>query len=151
MVFSIAWHYLRDSTLAEEVAQDVFLQLHKALGSIESPGHLVFWLRRVAAHRSIDTARRRRRDPRVGLESAPEPASPPGTEDPLRGRRLRQLVASLPERARMVVILRYQEELSAEEIGRVLDMPAGTVKSTLARALAVLREKALRTFGEVTL
>ena len=151
MVFSIAWHYLRDRTLAEEVAQDVFLQLHKSLGSLESPGHVVFWLRKVAAHRSIDAARRRKRDPRIGLDNLPEPGQDAGPGDPLRARRLRQLVASLPEKARMVVVLRYQEELSSEEISRLLDMPVGSVKSQLARALAVLREKALRTFGEVTL
>ena len=152
MVFSIAWHYLRDRTLAEEVAQDVFLQLHKSLGSLESPGHAVFWLRKVAAHRSIDAARRRKRDPRIGLENLPEPScADAGPGDPMRSRRLRQLVASLPEKARMVVVMRYQEELSAEEIARVLEMPVGSVKSQLARALAVLREKALRTFGEVTL
>ena len=151
MVFSIAWHYLRDRTLAEEVAQDVFLQLYKSLGSLESPGHVVFWLRKVAAHRSIDAGRRRRRDPQVGLDNLPEPSCAAGPGDPLRARRLRQLVASLPEKARMVVVLRYQEELSAEEIGRLLEMPVGSVKSQLARALAVLREKALRTFGEVTL
>ena len=60
MVFSIAYHFLRDRFAAEEVAQDVFLQLHAKLGALESPDHIRFWLRKAASHRSIDYARRRR-------------------------------------------------------------------------------------------
>ena len=66
-------------------------------------------------------------------------------------RRLRQLIASLPEKQRMVVVLRYQEDLEPEEIARVLHMPVGTVKSQLQRSLAVLREKVTRTMGMVSL
>src|SRR5579871_4064803 len=119
MVFSIAYHFLRDRALAEEVAQDVFLQLHKNLATLESPAHVVHWLRRAAGDRCIDQSRRMRFLPRVGLESAPEPAAaaaPPG--DPLLARRLRQLVASLKPKQRMVVVLRYQEDLEPEEIAR---------------------------------
>src|SRR5262245_48357983 len=71
MVYSIARHYLHDRALAEELAQEVFLQLHRNIKSIESPAHLVFWLRKVASHRAIDQSRRLRLRPRVGLDSAP--------------------------------------------------------------------------------
>ena len=89
--------------------------------------------------------------PQIGLDSAPEPASAATPDDPLLARRLRQLVASLPEKQRMVVVLRYQEDLDPEEIARILEMPVGTVKSQLQRSLAMLRDKVVRTMGEVSL
>jgi RNA polymerase sigma-70 factor (ECF subfamily) len=57
------------------------------------------------------------------------------------------LVASLPEKPRMVMVLRYQEDLMPEEIAGVLDMPVRTVKSHLQRSLAMLREKFDRSVG----
>jgi len=61
------------------------------------------------------------------------------------------LVASLPEKPRLVVILRYQEDMAVEEISNVMAMPVATVKSHLQRSLAMLREKMARALGEVTL
>ncbi len=59
MVFSIAYHFLRDHSAAEEVAQDVFLELHKRFDQFESElAHIVFWLRKVAGYRSIDYVRK---------------------------------------------------------------------------------------------
>lgn len=148
MVFSIAYHCLRDRFAAEEVAQDVFLQLHAKLGELHSAEHVLFWLRRTAGHRSIDYARRQRRNP-IAIEDAPEPSVEAAGGDPLLNARLRTLVASLLPAPRMVMILRYQEELMPEEIARVLDMPVRTVKSHLQRSLAILREKMERSMGEV--
>lgn len=141
MVYSVAWHFLRDRPLAEEVAQDVFLSLHRNLRSIESPRHAAGWLRKVAVQRAIDAGRKRKRLPRIGLEEVPEPATFDPRYDPWLGETLRRMVASLPEAQRMVVILRYQEELDAAEIATLLEMPLATVKSHLHRALALLREK----------
>jgi len=53
--------------------------------------------------------------------------------------RLRDLVGELPEKARMVVVLRYQEDLLPAEIAELLEMPVSTVKSHLHRSLALLR------------
>jgi RNA polymerase sigma-70 factor, ECF subfamily len=149
MVFSIAYHMLHDRALAEEVAQDVFLQLYRCLAELKSDAHLVSWLRKVAVHRAIDRARSRGSRAEVALEDAPEPVSAPVPSDPLLNNKLRQLVASLPERSRSVVVLRYQEDMSPEEISRALGMPVTTVKSHLQRALAMLRQKLSRTMGEV--
>ena len=149
-VFSIALHFLGDRSAAEELAQDVFLQLHANLATMKSEDHMKFWLRKVTAHRCIDY-KRRRRLPQVSLEDAPEPSAPTQASDPFLARRLRQYVASLPEKARLVVILRYQEDLRAEDIAEALAMPLATVKSHLQRSLAMLREKVTRAIGEVTL
>ena len=150
MVFSIAWHLLRDRAVAEELAQDVFLSLHQHLAQMESPEHVLFWLRRVTSNRALDEERRRQRRPMVSLENAPEPVAATSTGDPLLGTALKKLVAALPEKARAIVVLRYQEDLDPAEIARVLGIPVGTVKSQLQRALALLREKLSRVVGQAS-
>ena len=139
LVFSLALRFLRDRAGAEELAQDVFLQLYQRLGRIESPGHAASWLRRAICHRCIDEARKRRLRPRLSLEAIPEPAAQGADPDLFLNARLRRLVAELPDNARMVVLLRYQEDLDPAEIAGLLDMPVSTVKSHLHRSLTVLR------------
>lgn len=148
MVFSIAYHFLQDRSAAEELAQDVFLQLHRHRDAFQSADHVTFWLRRVTAHRCIDH-RRRRRFPLLRLDTIPEPAAPSFPADPLLARRLRALVGELPDHARIAVVLRYQEDLTPEEIARLLGRPVATVKSQLQRALKTLRGKILRVIGDV--
>jgi RNA polymerase sigma-70 factor (ECF subfamily) len=148
MVFSIAYHFLRDRQQAEEVAQDTFLQLYRHYGQMRDDSHVVFWLRKTASHRCIDAARSRGRDRELPLEEAPEPPASSETGDLLLNRRLRQLIGSLPEKPRLVMVLRYQEDLMPEEIAKVLDMPVRTVKSHLQRSLAMLREKLERVGGK---
>lgn len=140
MVFGLACHFLGNRESAEELAQDVFLQLYDHLGSIRSPLHLRFWLRKVTVHRCIDYGRRARQRV-LSLEEAPEPMATAPPSDPLLTQKLERLVRSLPERARMVVILRFQEEMELQEIAEAMGMPINTVKSSLQRALAMLRVK----------
>jgi RNA polymerase sigma-70 factor (ECF subfamily) len=149
MVFSMACRYLRNRTLAEEIAQDVFLQLYRKLPALESPEHVLHWLRWVTAHRLIDHSRQEKRRPQSPLEDAPEPvaADPASSSDPLLSDMLRELVAALPENARVVMILRYQEDLDPMDIARALDMRIATVKSHLQRSLALLRDKLSRKKG----
>lgn len=148
MVFSIAFRYLRDRAVAEELAQDVFLKLYRELPRLESAEHVKFWLRKVIAHRSMDYARGAYRRREVALEDVSEPASESGTGDPLLDEALRKLVASLPDEARMVIVLRYQEEMEPHEIAATLGLPVATVKSRLRRSLVLLRGKAQRLMGE---
>jgi RNA polymerase sigma-70 factor, ECF subfamily len=141
LVFSLALRFLRDREGAEELAQDVFLQLYQKLCQIENPSHATWWLRRAICHRCIDESRKRKLRPRIGLESVPEPSAEGRHPDPMLNSRLRALVEKLPESARAVVLLRYQEDLDPGEIAETLDMPVSTVKSHLHRSLAVLRSK----------
>jgi RNA polymerase sigma-70 factor (ECF subfamily) len=143
-VFSIALHFLRDRATAEEVAQEVFLSLHRNLDRIETPAHAAAWLRKVAVQRSIDEGRRRGRRPQVALEDVAEPAAAMKPGDPLLSEMLRKLIATLPEAPRMAMVLRYQEDLEPAEIAAALEMPVATVKSHLQRSLALLREKLAR-------
>jgi RNA polymerase sigma-70 factor, ECF subfamily len=149
MVFSIACHYLQDRSLAEDLAQEVFLELYQNLGRIQSPAHLAFWLRRVTANRCIDQGRRKFRRREMALENTPEPTASDRPADPFLSERLRQGLAMLPEKQRMVVILRFQEGLGPAEIAEALDMPVNTVKSTLHRSLEELRKGLTRKLREV--
>lgn len=149
MVFSIAYHFTQDRSLAEDLAQEVFLELYQNLGSIQSPAHLTYWLRRVTSNRCIDQGRRKLRRREMAIEDAPEPAAAPSPADPLLLERLQQSLAGLPEKQRMVVILRYQEGLGPAEIAEVMEMPVNTVKSTLHRSLADLRKNLTRRIREV--
>jgi RNA polymerase sigma-70 factor (ECF subfamily) len=140
MVFGLAYHFFNDRERAEEIAQEAFLQLYRNLGTIESEAHLLFWLRQVATRRCIDQMRRTRLRA-VSLEDAAELQSVPVAADPLLDRKLRELIAKLPDTQRLVVTLRYQEDLDPAEICRIVKMPVNTVKSHLHRALQALRRK----------
>jgi RNA polymerase sigma-70 factor (ECF subfamily) len=147
MVFSIALRILGDRSAAEEAAQDVFLELHAKLRELESDEHVVHWLRRVTVHRAIDLLRRRARRPEVQMDwnELPEIPDRAGVQDDLPlSEQVQQLVSSLPAVPRMVLVLRYQEDMSPDEISSVLNMPVATVKSHLQRSLRLLREKAVR-------
>jgi RNA polymerase sigma-70 factor (ECF subfamily) len=148
-IFSLALRMLSDWQRAEDLAQDVFLQLHRNLSAMQSPAHLAFWLRRVTMNRAIDQLRREPRLEGVPLEQALVPG-PEGESDPLLQRRLRQLVARLAPAARAVVVLRYQEDLDPVDIARTLAMSLNTVKSHLKRSLATLRESIGEDAGTLT-
>lgn len=148
MVFSLAYHFLRDHSIAEELAQEVFLDLYRNLNRVRSREHLVYWLRKVTSRRCIDQARRRKVRSHVSLEDAPEPFAWMPAEDPALKRYIQQLLGKLAETPRMIVILRYQEGLEPAEIAEILDMPIATVKSHLQRSLALLRQKVTVATGE---
>ena len=141
-VYSLAWHGVRDQMLAEEIAQDVFMQLHAALPRIESGAHLGAWLRRTTSHRVIDTLRVRK--PVRSLDQIAEPQASNRTADPLADRLVHRALARLAPRARLVVMLRYMDDLAPTEIAETLDMSLNTVKSHLRRGLLVLRARLQR-------
>jgi RNA polymerase sigma-70 factor, ECF subfamily len=140
MVFSLAWNFFNDRSRAEEVAQDVFLQLYRNLASLETEAHVLFWLRQVTTRRCIDQVRRSRMKA-VSLDDAGELRAVDRTADPFLDRRIRTLIQELPELQRAVVTLRYQEDLDPSEICRIVGLPVNTVKSHLHRALQSLRKK----------
>src|SRR5882757_4371212 len=146
MVFSIALRVVGEHGTAEEVAQDVFVELHRSMDKIESEEHTVYWLRRVAVHRATDALRRRRVRPEATADEWEEHTSAP------KGPRLyrkgsietvvERLMLSIPESLRGALVLRYQEDLEPEEIAKVLGQTVPSVKSNLHRGLTLLRRKA---------
>ena len=153
MVFSIALRITGERGSAEEVAQDAFLELHKSLSKMESEEHVRFWLRRVTVNRATDYLRRRSIRPEWKADEWQEDSYAIlqdrfGADAGARSRvckvetRLEEMVSSLPAVLRGAVVLRFQEDLDAEEIAKVLRQPVATVKSNLQRGLALLRRKA---------
>ena len=143
MVFSLALRMTADRGLAEEIAQDVFMELDRHLARIESAAHACFWLRRVTMSRSADALRRRKVrgiDLWVEIDDHHGAALHPSAS-PLAVR-VEQMLATLPESQRAALVLRYQEDLTPEEIAATLNAPVATVKSHLQRGLKLLRAKA---------
>ena len=141
VVFSLVYHFFQSRKLAEDIAQDVYIELFKNLGRIASDEHLSFWLRQATTRKCIDYSRRLKHRRYQPLEDVAEPGFTPAARDPLLAETLWAKVGALPEKMRLVIILRFQEDLKLTEIAETLDMPVNTVKTTLRRALARLREK----------
>lgn len=146
MVFSIAFRVTGNRGAAEEVAQDTFLNLFSALPKLQSDDHILFWLRRVTVHRAEDYIRRRSRRPEYQAEEWQEGTDEAGRAslkeaDPV-GTRLDQILGSLPEAFREVIVLRYQEDMEPHEIAELLGQPLSAVKSNLQRGLELMRRKA---------
>jgi len=144
-VYSSALRLTGQRADAEELAQDVFVQMHASLWRIGDIGHLEKWLLRAIYHRSIDRLRQRERQgqslPLEVLGESPEGQLPDSGADPLAASRLYQLLLQLTADARAVMLLRYQDDLDPVDIAAVLDMPVNTVKSHLRRSLQWLREQ----------
>lgn len=144
-IFSIALRLTAQHADAEELAQDVFVQLHASLGRIADVEHLEKWLLRAIYHRSIDRIRQRERQglklPLEALAGSTEGHAPDSGADPLAASRLYQLLLQLQPDARAIVLMRYQDDLDPVDIAAVLDMPVNTVKSHLRRSLQWLRDQ----------
>jgi RNA polymerase sigma-70 factor (ECF subfamily) len=150
MVFSIALRITCDYATAEEVAQDVFLELHRSGERLAGEDHIRYWLRRVATHRAIDALRRQAQRPEADAEEWVEEQHVGDTAVSSAGlqARLDDLLRTLPEPMRVAVVLRYQEEMLPDEIARVLGQSVASVKSHLHRGLTLLRRKAAVTMKE---
>jgi RNA polymerase sigma-70 factor (ECF subfamily) len=140
MVFSVGYHFFQNRSLAEDLAQEVFLELYRRLDRMDSDAHLTFWLRRAISNKCIAHARWVKSHNNVPLDAAPALRTETEPPDPFLAAALRARVQALPEKKRLVIILRFQEELELAEIAAVLQMPLNTVKSTLHRTLALLKE-----------
>jgi RNA polymerase sigma-70 factor (ECF subfamily) len=141
MVFGLALNFLRHQAEAEDLAQDVFVALHQNLSKVASAAHVRHWLCRVTSRRCIDRVRRSSWRMELATGEVPDRPAAAGTGDLLLASMLRGLVAQLSPQARMVVTLRFQEDLQLSEIADMLEIPVNTVKSHLYRSLETLRSR----------
>ena len=150
--------YLGDSSLAEDVFQNTFLQLYLKSAQYESGRPVRPWLYTIATHQAIDALRRNARHQILSLEQKREEGSDgelrnlldtlesrgPAPMDNLaaqeRKAKVRAGVERLPDFLRDVVILAYYQGLKYREIAEALGIPVGTVKSRLHAALLKLQE-----------
>lgn len=140
LVFKTAYLMLDDANEAEDALQEVFMRVYKSLPDYD-PAKAAFstWLYRVTLNHCLN--RRRKQSPiaRSWDEMPAESLSEPFTTDVADKELIWQAIKSLNDGQRAVVILRFYGELSYHEIGTVLDIPVGTVKSRLNLALKTLR------------
>lgn len=144
-VFGLALSYLRDREAAEDVAQEVFIKVWKALPQFDGRATVSTWIYTITRNTSFSTIRARRpnaslSDPDVmaAVETSGAAAGEESAE--VEGAALLRLVDQLPAKQRQVVMLFYMEEQSHEEVANMLAMPVGTVKTLLHRARARLQE-----------
>lgn len=149
MVYGVAFRFFRNRAIAEDMAQETYLELFRNLGSLESDQHVVNWLRRTVTRKCIDHSRRKKNGPHLDFDSIAEPRAEAPERDPMLADELGRRVAELPDRMRMVVTLRFQEDLRIAEIAETMDIPVNTVKTLLRRALLRLRPKVAHLETEV--
>jgi len=153
-VYNLAYRMLGNASDAEDAAQETFLRAYSRLRSYDPARKFSSWLLAIAAHHSIDRLRRRRwtiswegislgRQFSTGREPEREIEQKEEREE------IRRLLERLPPDYRLVVILYYWNDLSCREIGEVMGLGEGAVKSRLHRARRVLAQM-LREEREVT-
>jgi RNA polymerase sigma-70 factor (ECF subfamily) len=133
------WH-APNRSLAEDAAQETFLKVIRYFDRYTHKGQFKAFLYQVAANTCIDM-RRKNRCPDVSLEdSAIEPVYAEPAFDAIHAdMALRQLIGSLPKDLQEIVLLRFGQDLTLQEIAKILHMPLRTVQSKLRRALKKLK------------
>lgn len=146
-VFGVALRMLGNAGEAEEVAQEAFLRVHRAIGEFRGEAKLSTWLyaitSRLCLNRLATGERRMRREGEetlLRLASAETDAATELERGELESA-LHRAIAELPEERRIVVVLRDLEGLSYEEIAEALALEPGTVRSRLHRARMDLKDK----------
>jgi RNA polymerase sigma-70 factor (ECF subfamily) len=126
---------------AEDAVQEGFLHAFRALDRFRPDQAFGAWLHRIVANAALDIGRRRRvRDADELTDTVASPFSDPAESDELR-RRLREGLAELSDRQRMVIVLHDIEGYRHAEIGAMLNIPEGTARSDLHHARQLLRHK----------
>jgi RNA polymerase sigma-70 factor, ECF subfamily len=149
-VYNLAYRMLGNAEDAGDLVQETFLRAYGALASFRQDASFLTWLYKIASNLCIDQLRSRKSKSalslNVELDEGREPSADSrdcGPEDrALRGAVqdvVQHAVMNLPERYRVVVVMRHLQDMSVEEIARVLDLPSGTVKTHLFRAREMLR------------
>ena len=138
MVYRLALVHTQCKQDAEDVFQDVFLQLIKHWNSIENDDHLRFWLIRVTINRCHSLHKSGWKKNVVTMERLPE-KSPHISAD--HDDTVYEAVRALPEKYRSVLHLHYYEDLYIREIAQIRQCSEGTIKSQLCRGRDLLEKK----------
>jgi RNA polymerase sigma-70 factor (ECF subfamily) len=142
--YNLCRYMLQDPRDAQDAAQDVFLKAYRGLKDFRPDASIYTWLYRIAVNTCLDyrkTSRRHefRSEPLTDELPSDEPL-PEGVYESLEGLpSVRLALQKLPEKLRAAILLREMEELSYEEIAKVLGTSVGTVKSRISRAREELR------------
>jgi RNA polymerase sigma-70 factor, ECF subfamily len=156
---AVALSVVSDYDAAKDVVQEAFLKALEGLSALEDPAAFKGWLRNVVRTTALDHLRRRKVTGRAAEalpgqdedDGAPLPAPDVGPDDLMQKaelrERVREEVAQLPESQREVVLLKYLDGRSYEEIADVTGLTVNTIESRLFRARATLRKRLAERFG----
>jgi RNA polymerase sigma-70 factor (ECF subfamily) len=144
-VRGVIYRMCGDAHIAEDAAQETFIQAWLHLSSYRPQSSLRNWLYRIGVNAATDMLRKEKRILPNALEDLPLKDPQPGPEAlASQGERIaviRQAVLALPEACRPVLVLREYEGLSYQEIAETLEIPVGTVMSRLNYARKLLRDR----------
>jgi RNA polymerase sigma-70 factor (ECF subfamily) len=145
-VYSIALRYSGDRAEAMDIAQETFLKLLGSIRDFRADASFESWLYRIVVNRCLDHKRRGRRwlpflDGLLDAVSAPAESALHRLLRAEQEQSVQSIVGKLPDEQRIVVVLRYTEGLSYDQIAEVLGCSAGTVASRLNRAHKVLERR----------
>jgi len=137
----LAYLLTGDRELSEDLAQEAFVRVARRLTGLRSADSFRWYLRRTVVNLANSHLRRRRVE-RAHLKRLVSSAAAAGvsTPDMVTKQAVRGAIAQLSARQRAVVVLRYYEDLTDQQIANVLGCPVGSVKSSLHRAAAILRQ-----------
>ena len=142
MVFAMIMRTFPDRSQAEDLAQDVFLRIHRGLPYFRGEARLSTWIYRIVVN--LCTQDRARRMSSVSLDDANARVSTPAAADrhaddlELRDR-LEKAIAQLPAQYRVLIAAHYLRGVQYEDLAEAMNMPLGTVKTQLYRAKKQLR------------
>lgn len=141
-VYGLAYSILRDRECAEDVTQEVFIKVWRALPGYDGRASLSTWIYTITRNASVSALRARHphsslSDPEV-MAAAEANYAGPATDVLAERAAILKIVDRLPTKQRQVVMLFYMEEQSHEEVATMLAIPVGTVKTLLHRARAQL-------------
>jgi RNA polymerase sigma-70 factor (ECF subfamily) len=137
-VFRVAYAVLRNAGDSEDVVQETFLKIYRA-GAWERMENERAFLARTAWRIAIDLRARSRRSPAMEAVGDASPEECAIAAD--RNRAVHRLIDGLPEELRQPLALSTVDEMSSVEIGKILGIPEGTVRTRLMRARQILKQK----------
>lgn len=147
-VRNVIYSIFNDKTLVDDLAQEVFIRVYKALPTFRNESAFYTWVYRIAVNRCRDEIRSRKLRKIFSLHSLtenPDETLPQEFAEAPEDNSARELVAlglqAIPEKFRLPIVLKDIEGMSYEEIAGVLGCEIGTVKSRLSRGRALLRKK----------
>jgi RNA polymerase sigma-70 factor (ECF subfamily) len=161
-VIKTAYYFLNDMAEAEDLSQDIFMEIIRSIGKFRKTAAFSTWVYRITANRSLNRIKRNKRNDmfirieslfhRPGSATNDTDAVSAATSDQNEDRENRELlnkaIADLPENQRIAFVMNKYEALSCKEVSEIMEMSQSSVESLIHRAKQNLQKKLVRHFPE---